>query len=168
MASSNAGGAARGTVAPKGGQRSEPPPSHLSELLERVLVLPLHAGSLFPPLDSCLSVCFLLLHACLPSDVLPSGSLFGATVQYGIRGEHTRAGVEGRVFHHWANMATARTYAGDGKNAEVDWGMMTNLDTNAEYISIIFITIIAIIVISALRCASRAVHLCGSNGTANG
>ena len=67
------------------------------------------------------------------------------------------------------------------KNAEVDWGMMTNLDTNAEYISIIFIIIIAIIVISvpgqltaskvalfwpaALRCAARAVHLCGSNGT---
>ena len=80
-------------------------------------------------------------------------------------------------------MATARTYAGDGKNAEVDWGILTNLDTNAEYISIIFI-IIAIIAISvpgqltaskvalfwhaALRCASRAVHLCGSNGTANG
>ena len=64
--------------------------------------------------------------------------------------------------------------------------MMTNLDTNAEYISIIFIIIIiiAIIVMSvpgqltaskvalfwpaALRCASRAVQLCGSNGTANG
>ena len=44
-------------------------------------------------------------------------------------------------------MATARTYAGDGKNAEVDWGILTNLDTNAEYISIIFI-IIAIIAIS--------------------
>ena len=62
--------------------------------------------------------------------------------------------------------------------------MMTNLDTNAEYISIIFIISIASIVISvpgqltagkvalfwpaALRCASRAVQLCGSNGTANG
>ena len=82
-------------------------------------------------------------------------------------------------------MATAMTYVGDGKSSEVDWGMMTNLDTNAEYMSIIFvIIIIAIIVIAVpgqltaskvalfwpavLRCASRAVHLCGSNGTANG
>ena len=47
-------------------------------------------------------------------------------------------------------MATARTYAGDGKHAEVDWGMMTNLDTNAEYISIIFIISIAINVISVV------------------
>ena len=44
-------------------------------------------------------------------------------------------------------MATAMTYAGDGKNAEVDWGMMTNLDTNAEYISIIFIIIIITIIV---------------------
>ena len=49
-------------------------------------------------------------------------------------------------------MAMARTYAGDGKNAEVDWGMMTNLDTNAEYISIIFIISIAIIDMSVFPC----------------
>ena len=50
-----------------------------------VCVLPLHAASLFPPLDSCRSLFVFALHLCPPSDLVPPGSLLCTAVLDGIR-----------------------------------------------------------------------------------
>ena len=58
------------------------PPQHA---VNYVFVLPLHAASLFPPPDSCLSLFLFALHLCPPSDLVPPGSLLCTAVLHGIR-----------------------------------------------------------------------------------
>ena len=71
------------TAHPSGPIIRDPAISH--HAVNYVFVLPFHAASLFPPLDSCLSLFLFALHLCPPSDLVPPGSLLCTAVLDGIR-----------------------------------------------------------------------------------